>query len=127
MISEADAEGAADNKASAAAMRTAVFIALKVPFEIHLSLPRSRDRRCSEPCCGAKMALVGAGFQDLGDLGDGEAKLVVGVVVVRAEPQAGVGTEVAQDLTLGELLVHRFEMRRAHRDGAAAAGRVARA
>ena len=39
----------------------------------------------------------------------------------------GVGPEVADDLPLAELLVHGLELRRAHRDRAAAARSIARA
>ena len=40
------------------------------------------------------MALVGAPLDDLRNLLDGEAKLVVGREVVRAQPDPGVGPEV---------------------------------
>src|SRR4029453_11126648 len=80
----------------------------------------SRRTRVLEARSGAERALVRAGVEDLGDLCDGEPELVVGVVVVRTEAQAGVRPEVAEDLTFRELLVHRLEVRRSHRDGAAA-------
>src|SRR6187200_1835481 len=73
------------------------------------------------------MALVRAAFDDLGDLPDRVPQLLVGVVVVRSEAEAGVGAEVADDLTLSELLVHGLEFGRSHGDGAAAAGCVTRA
>src|SRR4051794_40755068 len=73
---------------------------------------------------GTEMTLVGACLHDLGDLSDGEAELVVGVVVVRPEPKAGIGAEVAQDLAFGELCVHCLELGRADGDGAAATRRV---
>ena len=50
------------------------------------------------------MALIRAISHDSSDLGDGETELVVGVVVVRPEPQTGVGAEVAEDLPFRELV-----------------------
>src|SRR5439155_21397615 len=54
-----------------------------------------------EPRSCAEMSLVGSGFDDLRDLCGGLAKLLVGVVVVRPEPDSGVWTEVAEDLPFG--------------------------
>src|SRR4029079_14831854 len=54
-----------------------------------------------------------------------EGELLVGVVVVRPEAQGCVGAEVAEDAALTELLVHRLELRHAHRHRAAAARGVA--
>src|SRR5207302_1186316 len=45
-----------------------------------------------------EVALVSAGLDDLGDLGGREAELAVCVEEVRAEANAGVGPEVADDL-----------------------------
>src|SRR5256885_16364672 len=80
-----------------------------------------------EPGRRAQMPLVGARFDDLGHLPDGEPELVVRVVEVRAEPDARVRAEVAEDLPLAELLVHGLELGRLHEHGAATARRVARA
>src|SRR4051812_2940483 len=77
--------------------------------------------------CRPEMPLVCAISHDFLDLRNGKPQLVVGVVVVGAEPQAGVGSEVAEDLALGELLVDGLESGRARGDRAAAAGGVARA
>src|SRR3989442_6433428 len=73
------------------------------------------------------MALVGPGLEDFRDLGDREHELAFRVVVMRPEPQSRIGPEVAEDLALVELLVHGLELGRAHRHGAAAARRIARA
>src|SRR5512132_4002256 len=76
---------------------------------------------------GVEMALVGAALDDLGDLGGREAELFVRVEEVRAEANAGVGPEVADDLSRAELSVDRLGLWRADHDRAAAAIRVARA
>ena len=47
---------------------------------------------------GAEMALVGARLDDLRDLVDRVAQFLVAGEEVRAEPDAGLGTEVAEDL-----------------------------
>src|SRR3954470_4782632 len=73
------------------------------------------------------MPLVCAIAHDFPDLLNRKTKLFVAVVVVRTEPQPGVRPEVAEDLTLGELLVDGFELGRPDGDGAAPALRVARA
>ena len=67
-----------------------------------------------------------AGLEDLADLGDHALELLVGVVEVRPEPDPGPGPEVADDLPLAELLVHRLEVGDVDGDGAAAPLRVAR-
>ena len=81
---------------------------------------RARDRRGrlhpareQDQCVAttAEVPLVGARLEDLADLLDDEADLVVRVVVVRPETDARVGTEVAEDLPLGQLLVHGGELR----------------
>src|SRR6266550_9627874 len=119
MISEADADAGKSRNAQTATSRllTLVFSASKL---------RGLNEGLETGRC-PQMPLVGLGFNDLADLRDRVAKLVVGGEVVRSEPQPGVRTEVAEDLTLGKFLVHRLELGRAHRHGAAAAGRVARA
>ena len=68
----------------------------------------------------AEMALVSAGLEDLGDLLDREAQLVVGRVEVRPQADAGVGAEVAKDLPLGQLPVDSGEVGHVHRHRAAA-------
>src|SRR4051812_49983350 len=73
------------------------------------------------------MPLVCAIAHDFPDLLNRKTKLFVAVVVVRPEPQPGVRPEVAEDLTLGELLVDGFELGRPDGDGSAPALRVARA
>src|SRR5512145_2536282 len=75
----------------------------------------------------AEVALVGARREDVADLLDGEAQLVVRGEEVRAEPEAGVGPEVAQNLPLGELTVDGGEVGNVNRDGAAAPLRRERA
>ncbi len=72
-------------------------------------------------CDGAEVPLVRPALEDLPDLRDREADVIVGVVVVRPEADAGIGTEVAEDLALAELLVHGGELRHVDGDGAAAA------
>ena len=72
------------------------------------------------PSNDAEVLLVRATLDDLPDLLDREPQLVVGVVVVRAEADARIGAEVAEDLPLGELLVHGRELRHVDGDGAAA-------
>src|SRR5205807_6410016 len=68
-----------------------------------------------------EMALVGAARDDLLDLLDRVADLVVGAEVVRAEAQTRLRAEVAQDPALRELPVDSLERRRADGDDAAAA------
>src|SRR6266550_8497232 len=63
-----------------------------------------------EASCRAEPALVRARGKDLGDLVERELELVVAREVVRAEADAGVGTEIAEDLPLRQLLVHRLEV-----------------
>ena len=62
----------------------------------------------------AEMPPVGAGLEDLADLPDHESQLVVRVVVVRAEPDAGVRPEVAEDLPPGQLAMDGREVRHVH-------------
>ena len=62
------------------------------------------------PCDGAEMARVRARLHDLADLRDHVPKFVVGGVVVRPDPDSGARPEVAEDLTLRELLVHGREL-----------------
>src|SRR5205085_11932254 len=62
-------------------------------------------------CSGALQ--VCARLEDLRDLVDGEADLVVGREVVRPEAKAGVGPVVADDLARGKLRVHGLEVRHA--------------
>src|SRR5581483_5264579 len=81
----------------------------------------------SMPRDGADVPLVGARLDDLADLGDGVPDLVVRREVVRAEPDARVGPEVAQDLSLHQLAVDGWELGHVHRHRATAAARVARA
>ena len=57
-------------------------------------------RRTLMPRDGAEVALVRARLDDLADLRDHVPELVVGGVVVRPDPDAGAGTEVAEDLPL---------------------------
>src|SRR5438309_3696454 len=71
------------------------------------------------------MPLECAGLHNLRDLRGRIAELVVRVVVVRAEAKAGVGPEVTEDSTLGELGVNGLELRRADGDRPAAPSRVA--
>src|SRR5207248_7185377 len=73
----------------------------------------------------AEVLYVRAGLDDLCDLRDGVPELVVGVVVMRPEPDSGFGTEVAENLPFGELAVDGFELGCADSDSAAAAGRIA--
>src|SRR5712691_192721 len=65
-------------------------------------------------------ALVRPRFEDVRDLIQREAELVVGCEVVRAKADASAGTEVAEYLPLRQLLVHRLEVRHVHDHGAAA-------
>src|SRR5437016_1376893 len=65
---------------------------------------------------GTGVASIGAGFDDLGDLLHCEVKLVVGREVVRAETDAGVRPEVAQDPARLELGVDGRELGHAHGD-----------
>src|SRR5207248_6020263 len=76
---------------------------------------------------GVEVALVGAGLDDLGDLGGRETQLVVRVEEVWAKPNPGVGPEVAEDLARVELAVHGVGLGGANDNGAAAAVGVARA
>src|SRR4051795_7374029 len=99
---------------------------LRAPYgcPVH-AVPRERQvlpdaALASETGSGAEVSLVDAGFDDLRDLGDGEAQLVVGREVVRADAQACVRAEVAEDLALRELLVHSLELGRSNGDGPAA-------
>src|SRR4029077_4053748 len=89
--------------------------------------PSTEGSQRLEPRGCTEVALVGASFEDLGDLGDREPELVVSVEVVRSDANSGIRTEVADDLALAELLVHGLELRRADRDRANAARGVARA
>ena len=77
------------------------------------------------PRDGADVALERSRLDDLGDLADRVAQLLVGVEVVRPEPDARVGAEVAEDLPLHQLTVDRRELRHVDGHGAAAAARVA--
>jgi hypothetical protein len=61
-----------------------------------------------------------ARLQDLPDLVDGEADLVVCREVVRTEPDAGVGSVVADDVAGRQLGVDGLELGHAEDDGAAA-------
>ena len=63
---------------------------------------------------------MGAGLEDLADLLDGEAELLVGGEEVRPEADARIGAKVAEDLPLGQLLVDGGELRDVHGHGAAA-------
>src|SRR5512133_1451373 len=76
---------------------------------------------------GVEMPLVRAALDDLGDLAGREAELVVGVEEMRAEANASVGTEVADDLARAELAVDGLGLGCADHDRAAAPIRVARA
>src|SRR5213082_3248791 len=58
---------------------------------------------------GPQVTLVDAGGEDLADLGKGVLELGLGVEEVRAESQADVGPEVAEDLALCKLLVDALE------------------
>ena len=60
---------------------------------------------------GAEVALVRARVEDLGDLLDREPELVVGGEVVRAQADAGVGAEVAENRPRLELGVDGRELR----------------
>ncbi len=103
MISEADADAGKIRNAQKAAARlfTAVFSALKLG-----SLNEGLETGCYP-----QMPLVSLGFENLADLRDRVAKLVVGGEVVGPDPQSGVRTEVAEDLTLDQLGVHALETR----------------
>src|SRR5215510_4207463 len=74
----------------------------------------------------AQVALVSPAFDDLGNLTGREAKLVVRVEEVRAEADACVGPEVADDLALLELTVDGRGFGGADDDGAAPAFRLSR-
>src|SRR3954451_11361997 len=75
----------------------------------------------------AEMPFVDAGVDDLSDLRDGEAQLVVGREVMRADAQACLRAEVTEDLPFCELLVHGLELGRSNGHGPTASGWIARA
>jgi hypothetical protein len=79
------------------------------------------------PCDSAGVAFVRTGAHDLADLLDHVPELVVRGEVVRADPNAGTGPEVAEDLPLAELGVHGLEVRHVHRHRPSATKRVTRA
>src|SRR5262245_37489547 len=103
------------------------------PDGVEPTAPR-RTRLCricaefarSEPGGRAEPAPVGSRGEDLADLGDHPLELLVGVEVVRPEPDPRVRPEVADDLALAELLVNRLEVGDEHGDRPAAPRRVAR-
>jgi hypothetical protein len=64
---------------------------------------------------------------DLADLRDRVPELVVGAVVVRAEADPGVRAEVAEDLALHQLAVHRRELGHPDRHRSAPSLRLSRA
>ncbi len=76
---------------------------------------------------GAEVTLVGARLENLADLLDREPELVVGREVVRPEPNAGIGTEVAEDSSLLQLGMHGRELRHAEHDRSSATSRLASA
>src|SRR5207253_9866536 len=88
-------------------------------------MPRAA-RSTSEARGRAEPALMRAGFEDVGDLVDREAELVVRREVVRPEPDARAGTEVAEDLPLRQFFVYRLEVRHVDDHGAAPPFRLAR-
>src|SRR5207249_5423606 len=90
-----------------------------------IAIPRKRYGYGLETGCGPGVARVRARLHDVGELRDRVPELVLGVVEVRAEPDARVGSEVADDPPLAELAVHGRVVGRAHEHGAAAALRVA--
>jgi hypothetical protein len=69
---------------------------------------------------------VRAGRENLRDLIECELEFLVGREVVRAEADACIGTEVAQNLPLRQLLVHRLEVGDVQGHGASALRRLAR-
>src|SRR2546423_14239037 len=79
-----------------------------------------------EPRGRAEPALVRPAPHDLSDLADHVLELLVRGEEVRTEPDPRARAEVADDLPLAELLVHRLEIGDVHGHGAAAAPRVAR-
>ena len=86
-------------------------ISPRMPLRAAQTVSAARRRR---------RAVVGAGLEDLADLVDREAELVVGGEEVRPEPDPGVGTEVAEDLALGQLAVDGREVGDVDGDGPAA-------
>ena len=54
---------------------------------------------------------MGARAEDLADLGDRELELGLGVEEMGTQAKPDVRTEVAEDLPLGELLVHALRSR----------------
>src|SRR5258708_17356518 len=80
-----------------------------------------------EPRRGTGVPLVCARLDDLCQLGDGMTQLVLAVEEVRAEPDARIGTKVADDPALAELTMDGGVIGRAHDHGAAATRVLARA
>src|SRR5438270_7988878 len=124
---------AAEAVPGAASTETSVAAAMASRRTPHWSAPRQRrdiphrGGGSSEARGSAGVARVGAALDDLGELRDRVLELVLGVVEVRAEPDSGVGTEVADDPALTELTVHGRVVGGADEDRAAAPCRLARA
>src|SRR3954454_18015689 len=81
----------------------------------------------SEARGSAGVACVGAALDDLGELRDRVRELLLGVVEVRAEPDPGIGPEVADDPALAELAMHGRVVGCTDEDRAAAPRGLARA
>ena len=88
---------------------------------------RFDNRKGSESSGGARVPRERAALDDVDQLRNRLAQLVLRVVEVRPEPDAGVRPEVADDAPLAELAMHGGIVRRAHEHGAAAARGLARA
>src|SRR5262249_22488243 len=88
--------------------------------------PRPAWRGARARARGAERVLVAARLEDLGDLVEREAELLVGREVVRPETDAGVRPEVAEDPALRQLRVDGLEVRHVHDDRAAAPVGLAR-